>query len=489
MNKQNELEHMSYQSLMYIKQNNPSWKLMNTRNAPFIISFLYEQFVYNSNRQIGEGKLVFELENHLEETGYEADSSRAALEYLREWASDEYSWLRRFHARESDEVQYDLTSTAQKAIEWLIELKGKNFIGTESRLIMVFDLLNQIARKTETDPELRIAELERQKLEIEAEIENVKKGDIKILQSTQIKERFMQATMMSKEILSDFRAVEQNFRELNRNTRIKIAQWDKSKGELIGDYFNDQNDIYKSDQGQSFNAFFEFLMSRSAQDDLDNILDKLNQLEELKEELAYSGLEEIVEDWLEGSKHVWKTVEIMSEQLRRYIDENYLEEERRINQVIKNIERNAVSVIDDLPSDFTIEIEETKPSINLLFDRSLFKVPEKIIILDEVLNIGQTEDSDEALYAQAYIDREKLKANVEMLLRERREVTLQEVTINYPLEYGLAEYLSYLTLDKLGLNLKINEMINDQIKWIDSLQNQVVANAKRVIFYTIDEEK
>lgn len=43
---------------------------------------------------------------------------------------------------------------------------------------------------------------------------------------------------MAREILSDFRAVEQNFRELNKNTRQKIASWDKIKGELIGDYFS-----------------------------------------------------------------------------------------------------------------------------------------------------------------------------------------------------------------------------------------------------------
>lgn len=128
---------------------------------------------------------------------------------------------------------------------------------------------------------------------------------------------------MAREILSDFRAVEQNFRELNKNTRQKIASWDKIKGELIDDYFSNQNDIYNSEQGKSFKDFFEFLMSRSAQDELNSILDKLGELDELKEEFNNISLDSIVDDWLDGSNHVWKIVEVMSEQLQRYIDENY----------------------------------------------------------------------------------------------------------------------------------------------------------------------
>lgn len=64
-------------------------------------------------------------------------------------------------------------------------------------------------------------------------------------------------------------------------------------------------------------------MSRSAQDELNSILDKLGELDELKEEFNNISLDSIVDDWLDGSNHVWKIVEVMSEQLQRYIDENY----------------------------------------------------------------------------------------------------------------------------------------------------------------------
>ncbi|SQD08296.1 Protein of uncharacterised function (DUF3375) [Fusobacterium necrophorum subsp. necrophorum] len=130
-----------------------------------------------------------------------------------------------------------MTSSTQEAIDWIISLKSEQFIGTESRLMMIFGLFHEILSGTETDPELKIQELERKKLEIEREIELVKQGKMKNLESTQIKERFLQASSMSREILSDFRAVEQNFRNLNRTMQEKIASWEGSKGELIEEYF------------------------------------------------------------------------------------------------------------------------------------------------------------------------------------------------------------------------------------------------------------
>lgn len=484
MDRTEEREHMSYDSLKYMRKTSPTWRLMASTNGPFAMSFLYNQFVYKNNRAKSEAVLIAELDYYLETIEDEFESGKEAKDYLRDWADDNYGWLRRFYSREDDEVMYDLTSSAQKAIKWLGELRERSFIGTESRLIMVFDLLNQLVEKTEMDPSVRIAELERQKQELEAEIEMVQNGQMKTLGATQIKERFIQASTMSREILADFRAVEQKFRDLNRDTRKKIAAWDKSKGELIGDYFENQSDIYSSDQGKSFNAFFEFLMSSSAQDEFEQIIEKLQQLDVLKSEMDRSGIDSISDKWLEGSNHVWRTVEQMSEQLRRYIDENYLEEERRINQVIKSIETNALNAVDEIPKSFCMELDETYPRINLLFDRMMFKPPFKLEMIDEEIEVGEAVANSDALYSQVFIDTNKLKRNIEGLIESEasKSVALSKVVEEYPITNGLAEYLAYLSLSKLGLNINYDNTIVDSISWEDQNGDQVVAKAKRTIF-------
>ncbi len=440
-------EHMSYATLSNLRKYHPTWKLIAADNAPFIISFLYKEFIMTNLRAIPESLLISHLEHHMEDIPHIRDNNKSAKDYLVEWSDDASGWLRRFYPRDDDEVHYDLTFSSEKSVEWLSSLKQSSFIGTESRLIMVFDLLHQIVSGTQTNPLLKLMELENKKADIEKEIDLVKKGEMKYLEDTQVKERFLQATSMAREILSDFRAVEQNFRLLNRNMREKIAKWDKSKGELVGDYFSEQNDIYCSDQGKSFNAFFEFIMSEDARFDFENTIKDIKQLDSLQGIVERSGIDSVVYDWLDGSKHVWRNIEIMSEQLRRYVDDNYMEEERRINQIIKNIEIKALELKNEKLKHTFFEVDELYPTIKLIYDRKLFTPPTKVEFINKELSYGKSEASVEELYAYVYVDKLKLIENIKNTLIENSSISLGEIIENHPLECGLTELLTYLSID------------------------------------------
>ncbi|ACL18693.1 conserved hypothetical protein [Desulfitobacterium hafniense DCB-2] len=174
-------------------------------------SFLYREFIAENRRQIAEQELISHLEGFIELLNQGRDDflfPRSGRKYLDDWANDEHCWLRKFYPPGQDEPYFDVTSLAQKAIEWLLSLRQQVFIGTESRLITVFELLHQTVERSETDPNLRLAELERRKVEIEQEIIRVQKGQVERLDETQIKERFWQAMTTAREILVDFRAVE-----------------------------------------------------------------------------------------------------------------------------------------------------------------------------------------------------------------------------------------------------------------------------------------
>ena len=70
----------------------------------------------------------------------------------------------------TDEPHIDATPAVEKALQWVGSLKEREFVGTESRLNTIVDLLRQIVFGTETDPEQRIAELLRQRQEIDDQI-------------------------------------------------------------------------------------------------------------------------------------------------------------------------------------------------------------------------------------------------------------------------------------------------------------------------------
>ena len=102
-------------------------------------------------------------------------------------------------------------------------LQEREFVGTESRLNTVFDLLRQIVFGTETDPEQRIAELRRQRQELDDEIARIEAGELDLLDASAVRDRYQQFAATARELLADFREVEENFRKLDRQLREKIA--------------------------------------------------------------------------------------------------------------------------------------------------------------------------------------------------------------------------------------------------------------------------
>src|SRR5690606_39134469 len=138
----------------------------------------------------------------------------------------------------------------EKAYAWVTGLRARSFVGTASRLETVFQLLRQIVHGAESDPQARLAELHRRRAELDAEIERAEAGEVAVLDPTALRERYQQFAGTARELLSDFREVEENFRFLDRGAREQIASWEGGKGELLAELVGDRADITSSDQGR-----------------------------------------------------------------------------------------------------------------------------------------------------------------------------------------------------------------------------------------------
>lgn len=472
-------EGMSYDSLQNLRSYHPAWRLLAATSAPLIISFLHTAFVAGNCRELPEYSLVSKLIRHLENIEEQAE----AKELLTQWADDKRGYLRKFYPADSDEVHYDLTSAAQKAIEWVESLNVRSFIGTESRLLLVFQLFHEIARQSDEDPERRIQELERRKAELDDELTLAMQGHIKVLEPVQIKERYLQAMNLAREILADFRAVEQNFRDLRRAMQEKISGWEKGKGALIGDFFHDQDGIQQSDQGRSFQAFFDFLMSKAAQDDFEQTIRDVGALDAVKELPGSLNAYRIIRDWVDGSKHVQDTLAAVSEQLRRYVDEHFLEEERRINQIMKSILGSAIALRNAPPAGVFSQIDALNPKLALPFDRPLFAPAAPIKMGGQDLAYGSdSEGDDHILYVHVSVDKTLLLRQIESMLQENDEVSLAQVIHSYPIKLGLAELIGYLSLVQDNPDAVMLPQINEPILWRDADGNTHKADFCRIVY-------
>jgi len=476
---------LDYTTLDLLRRNNPAWRLLRSDHAPLVVSFFQRVFVDANVRSISQADLVEALEDELfalrEHLGADA-FPKSAQQYLNDWAHDEKGWLRKFYPSGSDEPHFDLTPSTEKAITWLASLTERAFVGTESRLLTLFELLRQMREGTETDPDTRIAELTKRREEIDDDITRIKAGDVPVLNDTALKERFQQFLYMSRELLADFREVEHNFRVLDRKVRERIALWDGSKGELLDDIMGERDAIADSDQGKSFRAFWDFLMSQRRQDELTHLLEDVLALPPVAELNPDPRLRRVHYDWLEAGEYTQRTVASLSQQLRRFLDDKAWLENRRIMDILHGIEAKSLEVREMPPSGEFMLLNASAVDVDLPLERPLFRPPIRPQIADVILEQGEVDLDAAALFAQVVVDREALARHIRQALQSRSQVSLEELVAERPLRQGLAELIAYLQLASERPQTVVNEETRSRIEW--RLEDNTVRRASlpRVIF-------
>ncbi|MEN8131564.1 MAG: DUF3375 domain-containing protein [Pseudomonadota bacterium] len=459
---------LDFNTLDLLRQNHPAWRLLNSPHAPLIASFLQRVFIAPNERVIAQADLVEALEDNLfalrEQLGADA-FPKNALNYLNDWAGNDKGWLRKFYRQGSDEPWFDLTPATEKAISWLDSLAERAFVGTESRLLTLFELLKQINSGSETDPKARIAELQQRRDDIDAEMARVLDGDMPLLDGTALRDRFQQFTMVARELLSDFREVEHNFRVLDRQVRERIALWEGGKGALLEEIMGERDVIDDSDQGRSFRAFWDFLMSSARQDEFSDLLERVLALPAVAELKPEARSRRVHYDWLEAGEHTQRTVAKLSQQLRRFLDDQAWLENRRIMDILHGIEGKALGVRESMPGGEFASIASIGASLELPMERPLHTPALKPRIVDQVLESGDVEFDAAALYAQIVVDKAALARHIRHALQGGVQVTLHELCKRRPLEHGLAELVAYLELADDRFESTIDEMAQDTIVW------------------------
>jgi len=397
---------------------------------------------------------------------------KSATEYLNDWCAPDKGWLRKFYKPGTDEAQFDLTPATEQAIAWLVSLTERPFVGTESRLLTLFALLEQISAGTEADPDKRLADLRRKRDEIDADINRVLAGEVPLLDDTAIKDRFLQFQQLARELLSDFRQVEQNFRQLDRSVREKIALWDGSKGALLDEVMGERDTISDSDQGRSFHAFWDFLMSSRRQEELSERLDQILSLPAVAALKPEPRTRRVHHDWLAAGEHTQRMVAQLSQQLRRFLDDRAFQENRRIFDLLRGIETQALSLRETPPAGSVMHIAEMGTDIALPLERQLFAPNAKPRLVELVLESGDADDIDIArLFDQHAVDKTRLRQTLRHALRQQSQVTLRALLDAQPLQQGLAELVAWLELAHAGshgldgLKATVDEDVHDSIEW------------------------
>lgn len=467
---------MDHPTLATLRDRHPAWRLLASPHAPLVASFLHRVFVTPNMRQMSEADLAEALEDELfalrEQLGPEA-YPKGAPDYLNDWAAPDKGWLRKFYKPGTDEAQFDLTPATEKAIAWLLSLTERPFVGTESRLLTLFALLEQISAGTESDPIKRMEELRRKRDALDAEIARLLAGEVPLLDDTAVKDRFQQFQQLARELLADFREVEHNFRLLDRKVREKIALWEGAKGALLDEIMGERDAIGDSDQGRSFRAFWDFLMSSTRQEELSERLVQVLALPAVAALSPEPRLRRVHHDWLEAGEHTQRTVAQLSQQLRRFLDDRAFMEHRRILDLLHGIESKALAIRDAAPSGTVMRIDAMGADIELPLERPLFTPSVKPRLTDQVLVALEADIDTARLFDQIVVDKARMRSALQRALRQQPQITLRELLDAEPLRQGLAELVAYLELAHAadtgeamdGLRALVDEAVQEPVRW------------------------
>lgn len=443
-----------------ILNDSPSVELLRLRNRELIFEFLLTTF--NKDRHtisfenlslllsdfISHHNISLEEEdNHNIET-YEVKAKNT----INSWTNK--GFLTNYRDENGD-IYYELSPHTNKTINWLYSLEKTEFVGAESKFKDIFNKLKELVEFTNDDIEKRIEILEDKKLSIEQEIQKLKIGeDIKVFEEHEIIPRFQQLTYSAKELLTDFKEVEDNFKNITKDIYQKHTDENVTKSDILMYTFDAIDDIKESYQGKSFYAFWRFLMDRNLQEEWNNLTN------ELYETLSDKDIE-IKDTFLKGMKNylhssgnkVYQANDKMAEKLTRIIRDNDNLENRLSKKVIQEIKSYLTEISKTRKKpELSIEIE-LNSKINIPFDKKLTIEPKEEIVYDTKPELAENDIAQSnqinQIFKENVIDKKLLRNRIKEILKTKSQTTLIEVIeINDGITKGLPELFGYFSVVK-----------------------------------------
>ena len=446
--------------LVQTLNSSPSVKLLKMRNAEFFLVFVTS--VFDEQMAIREEKLHMLLENRLDnqrdsitvddigiETFGESNEAKAKR-LIKEWTDKGFFAN---YQNEEGEIIYELSSHTSKVIDWVSSLKKEEYIGTESKFKTLFSQLKELVEFTNEDRNKRLELLRQKKEDIERQIERLEMGeDVEVYEDYQIEPRYNTLNKLAKELLSDFKEVDDNFKEIIKQIYQRQTE-NEGKKNILSYIFDAYAELKDSQQGKSFYAFWEFLLSSELQNEWDELTDLLYKILAERNILSKDKfLKDIKKHLFDAGEKVAKTNNRMTEKLSQIIRNNDNSEAQAVKQVINDIKKQLLNTTQNRErSNASLSYEVI--DLNLPLERQLNLTPKqeveyKIVPTEAELGINELERL-EKLYNYYQVDRRILRKRINKILKEKIQTTLAEVIdLNDGIEKGLSELFGYIAILK-----------------------------------------
>ena len=445
--------------------NDSGLTLLTKKDAPFILSFLYNIFKQESTDTGVEQKYFLQklssylnkynnIENLYDDDIYsiELDNYDKALNLTKKWSSPEYHFIFRYYNEDNIEM-VDIATSVDRLFRYFEEIENlnNNFVATESKFIEIIDRINELDQNTTTNPQSRINDLQKKKAEIEKEIRLIEEtGEVKTYSHTQIKERIESLNNVSKSLISDFKQLRDNNHKLFSNLCKKQLEETENRGTILSHILDESEELQKTPQAESFNSFWFYLSNREDKEAIKNKIYRIST------KLPNHNLDNDFYDYFEenlykAGKSILEENRLLSEKLQKVITKKTSPEYQYISALTKDIKSLSVKKHSSIPYKQQILILDGNVDINNDMARPL-----------ELINYDSSSSNTNYIQADIpkidlsqliidiYVNEEEIRKNIEEYIQhiqnKKLSFSMQDIINKYKIKYGLSETLTYLSI-------------------------------------------
>ena len=248
-------------------------------------------------------------------------------------------------------------------------------------------------------------------------------------------------------MLSDFRQVEENFKRVAREIAERETQPGITKGAIVGHLLDSHDALRESEQGQSFFAFWNLLLSADRQEQFQEQVEQVVALAALNDDNRDNKLlRRLISHLLREGEKVVESHQRMSTNLRRVLDTTHLTERRQVGELLQAIRNAALKLRDAPPDDDDFFQVEDFPDVFTGMSRPLWQAPDSVTLTGCIENETGEVGLDELRRFRnlPHIRLEELRRNVASCLQREPTVTLQQVLDVFPPRHGMMEVAGYI---------------------------------------------
>jgi len=327
------------------RQQHPAWLLLASNTGPAVLSCLQALFTeYRDGIDFETAllELADVLRAQYEAGEFECKNTDCAVEAKKELRG----WIKKKLIIERD-GKILATDALESAMRFVDSLDNRIMTSTASRLSVVQREIENLETNLNPDPKIRAAYLARKIKALEQDLAAAKAGNVPIFNEDEAIESIREVYNLAISLRTDFRRVEDSFRQADLQLRQSIISEQNHRGEIVDKLLDSHDNLLATDEGKVFHTFQQQL-SRTVE--LDNMKNRLRNIvghSRAKDALRNDQLKEL--RWLamrlvEESESVIRARARSERDVKSFLKSGLAAEHHRVGELLNEIFQQALDV-------------------------------------------------------------------------------------------------------------------------------------------------